>query len=476
MKTKGHRNPFLVFILVFLAGCAMGPNYKRPAVKTPSDYRFATVQATNSLGDLPWWEVFKDPDLRELIREALTNNYDIKQAAARVEEARQFVTVARSAFFPQVGYNGEIGRGKNPLVSTPLPQQESTENLVLATVNAVWEIDFWGRIRRLTEAARAQYLATDEARRGVTISVISDVAQSWYQLLALDEELAIAKRASNSFGDSLRIFSERLQGGVASRLETSSAEALQASAAAAVPRLEQQIALQENQLSVLLGLPPKPIERGNLSITNLPETEVPAGLPSALLERRPDIRAAEQQLRSANAQIGVAIADFFPQLSLTALFGQVSPEASAFTSGGANAWSIAANAAGPIFQGGRLASQYRQSKAAWEQAKLQYQYTVLNALQEVSDSLIARQKLAEAQVQQARAVTAYQQAVDVATQRYRDGQSSYYEVLQEQQQLFPAENTLVETDLARQLALIQLYQALGGGWTSSREGERHREP
>ncbi len=477
--TTSRLNVLVAFLAAtaLLAGCAVGPSYKRAPVPTPPSFRDQVqTNTTNSFADLPWQQVFTDPALQSLIRTALTNNYDVRIAVTRVEQARELAVQARSDLFPQLGYAGTVARGKNAASGNAVFTSGTTASVFMAAANASWEIDLWGRIRRLTESARAQYLATDEARRGVTISVISDVAQSWYQLLALDEELAIAKRASNSFGDSLRIFSERLQGGVASRLETSSAEALQASAAAAVPRLEQQIALQENQLSVLLGLPPKPIERGNLSITNLPETEVPAGLPSALLERRPDIRAAEQQLRSANAQIGVAIADFFPQLSLTALFGQVSPEASAFTSGGANAWSIAANAAGPIFQGGRLASQYRQSKAAWEQAKLQYQYTVLNALQEVSDSLIARQKLAEAQVQQARAVTAYQQAVDVATQRYRDGQSSYYEVLQEQQQLFPAENTLVETDLARQLALIQLYQALGGGWTSSREGERHREP
>ena len=452
---------------MLLAGCALGPSYKRPPVPAPATGTFRNepqTTATNSFADRPWSEVFTDPTLQALIRTALTNNYDIRIAVTRVEQARELEVQARSELFPQLGYAGALARAKNAAGGNAVFTGGTTANVFMAAGNASWNVDLWGRIRRLSESARAQYLATDEARRGVTISVISEVAQSWYQLLALNEELQIAKSASNSFGDSLRIFTERLQGGVASRLETSSAEALQASAAAAVPRLENQIVLQENQLSVLLGQPPGPILRGDASLTNLPATEVPAGLPSALLERRPDIRAAEQQLRAANAQIGVAIADFFPELSLTALFGQVSPQLSAFTSGGANAWSLAANASGPIFQGGRRRSQYRQSKAAWEQSKLQYQYSVLNALQEVSDALVAREKLAEARVQQVRAVDAYHQAVDVATQRYRNGQSSYFEVLQEQQQLFPAENTLVETELSQRLATIQLYQALGGGW------------
>ncbi len=464
MKTKGHRNPFLVFILVFLAGCAMGPNYKRPAVKTPSDYRFATVQATNSLGDLPWWEVFKDPDLRELIREALTNNYDIKQAAARVEEARQFVTVARSAFFPQVGYNGEIGRGKNPLVSTPLPQQESTENLVLATVNAVWEIDFWGRIRRLTEAARAQYLATDEARRGVTITLVSDVATAYFTLMQLDAELEIERSATNAYAGSYRIFDERRINGVASRLETDRAAAALANAAAVIPQIEFQIATTENQISILLGRNPGIIPRGSLKDQPPFSPGIPAGLPSDLLQRRPDILEAEQTMIAANAGIGASLADFFPRIGLTAFYGKISPELSAFSSGSSTAWNAAATVTGPLFQGGQLRAEYRAAKARFDETRAAYEQTILAAFQEISNVLISRQKLAETRVYNAQAVDALLASVKLAIERYLNGKSSYFEVLQAQEELYPTQFALVQTQAGELIAVVQLYRALGGGW------------
>jgi multidrug efflux system outer membrane protein len=262
----------------------------------------------------------------------------------------------------------------------------------------------------------------------------------------------------------LKIFDQRLQGGVASKLETSSAEALMEAAAATIPALEQEIALQENQLSVLLGQNPAAILRGDVSLEKQMTPEIPAGLPSALLERRPDIRAAEQRLRSANAQVGVAKANFFPQLNLTALFGEASTELSAFTSGGVVAWSIAAGLTGPLFHGGQLRAQYAQVRAAREQAALEYQAAVLNAFQEVSGALITREKAARARVQQGRAVDAYKQAVKISMERYRLGNVDYYVVLQEQQLLFPAENVLVQFQLNRLLAGVQLYRALGGGW------------
>jgi multidrug efflux system outer membrane protein len=252
---------------------------------------------------------------------------------------------------------------------------------------------------------------------------------------------------------------------VASRLETSSAEALEAAAAATIPELERQIVIQENLLSVLVGQNPGSVTRTTTPLENLLPPEVPAGLPSSLLERRPDIREAEQLVRSANAQVGVAEASFLPQINLTALFGQVSPALSTFTAGGANAWNLAANVTGPLFQGGQLAAQYRQVKAAWEQARLQYQATVLNAMEEVSDALVSREKLTEESAQQSRAVDAYEEATKVAMQRYRQGQANYYEVLQEQQLLFPAEDTLVQTKLNQLLAVVQLYRSLGGGWS-----------
>jgi multidrug efflux system outer membrane protein len=450
-------------LFLVIAGCAVGPNYKRPKTGIPEVFRGQMDINTNSLAELPWWQVFQDHALQRLIREALTNNYDLRIAVTRVEQAQAMADETRAQFFPQLNYQGAAGRGKNAANGVPAVTGKTADIFAVAG-NASWEIDLWGRIRRLNESARAQYLATREAQRNVRISIISQTAQAYFQLLALDAELQIAKEATNAFGESLNIFSERLAHGVASRLEISAALAAQATAAAQIPDLERRIALQEDEINVLLGRYTAPVPRNDTSLEKLPVPEVPVGLPSRLLERRPDIREAEQQLRSANAQVGVAVADYFPQLSLTALFGRVSPELSAFTAGGANAWSVGANLAGPIFQGGRLNAQYRQAKAARDQYWLQYQSAVLNGFREVSDALVSRQLFTEARVAQETAVGANREAVQVVMERYRVGQSSYYEVLQEQQQLFPSENTLVEIGLSQLLNTVQLYQALGGGW------------
>jgi multidrug efflux system outer membrane protein len=320
----------------------------------------------------------------------------------------------------------------------------------------------------MNESARARYLATAEARTNVLLSLVTTVASDYFQLLALDRELEIARETTNSFGESLRIFSQRLRGGVSSKLETAAAEAAEASAAGTVPELERQIIVQENQLRILLGLNPGPIVRQKKLLDQVFPPDVPPGLPSALLERRPDIRQAEALVRAANAQVGVAKADFFPKINLTALLGQVSPDVSAFTSGSSTAWSLGASLAGPIFQGGLLKGQYRQAKAVWDEAVLKYQSAVLTALQEVSDALVARQKLAQERVEQEHAVRAYEEAVHVASQRYTAGEANYYELLQEQQLLFPAENSLTQTELNQLLATVQLYRALGGGWTFSK--------
>jgi multidrug efflux system outer membrane protein len=447
-----------------LAGCAVGPNYKRPPINVPETFRGESEITTNSFANLPWWRVFHDETLQNLIRTALTNNYDLRIAVTRVEQARAMAAQARAGFFPQINYAATAGRGRNiGGGNTPSPTG-TIGNVFAADVNASWEIDLWGRIRRLNESARAQFLASQEARCDVTISLIAQVAQNYFQLLAMDQQLEIARQSTNSFGQSLKIFNQRLQGGVSSILETSSAEALMDSAAATIPGLEQQVALQENQLSVLLGQNPGAILRGESLLETQAPPEIPAGLPSALLERRPDIREAEQQLRSANAEVGVAKADFFPKLNLTGLFGEVSPELSAFTSGGDVAWGIATGLTGPLFHGGQLRAQYAQARAVREQLALQYQASVLNAFQEISDSLISREKSDGARMQQSRAVEAYKIAVKISLERYRSGNADYYEVLQEQQLLFPAENALVRFQLNQLLAVVQLYRALGGGW------------
>jgi multidrug efflux system outer membrane protein len=435
-------------------------------VNVPTDFRGAAAipAATNSLADLPWWEVFQDDTLRDLIGTACTNNYDLRMAIARVEQSRAILEQNRGLFFPQLNYGLDASRARNASGNTPVFTGGSTANTFSIAGNASWEIDLWGRIRRLNESARAQLLASEEARRDVMITVLSEVATAYFQLLALDQAMEIARQTTNSFGESLRIFSQRFQGGIVSKLESSAAEAAMASAAATVPDLERQVVIAENRINVLLGRNPGPVPRGhNLLAQQLP-AEVPPGLPSALLERRPDIREAEESFRSANAEIGAAAADFFPRLSLTGLFGQVSPELSAITSGTATAWSVAGNLTGPIFHGGALVGRYRQQRALREEARWRYYSAVVNALQEVSNALVSRQKYAEAGVQQARAVTAYLSAVEVATQRYVAGRAGYFEVLQEQQLLFPAQNNLVQIQLNQLLSFVQLYRALGGGW------------
>ena len=452
-------------LLALWAGCAVGPNYKRPGLDVPQGFRGEIVPSTNSLADLPWWAIFKDIQLQNLIGTALTNNYDLKIAVTRVEQARQLATQARAAYFPQVNYLGLAGKGKNVAAGGAPSPSGTTGGLVAVDANASWEIDLWGRVRRLSESARAQFFASQQAQRDTRISIIAEVAQNYFQLLALDRQLQIAKDDTNSLGGSLKIFDERLKGGVASKLETATAQALLDSAAATIPDLERQIAIQENVLSVLLGQQPEAIVRGDMALQELLPPDVPAGLPSSLLERRPDIREAEEQLRSANAQVGVAVADFFPQLELTGLLGRVGAGLSAFASGGATAWSAAASLTGPLFHGGELKARYRQAKAVRDQYALQYQAAVLNALQEVSSALISRTRFAEARTQQAHAVESYQEALRISFQRYRSGNASYYEVLQEQQLLFPAENSLVQTQLNQFLSVIQLYRALGGGWS-----------
>ena len=464
MKLRFANSLVLTLALAILAGCALGPNYKRPAVETPGEFRFALAQTTNSLADLPWWQVFKDPLLQDLIYAALTNNYDLKQAVARVEQARQQAVATRAPLFPQIGYNGTVGRGRNALFNTAAGLNGATESSALLTLNAAWEIDLWGRIRRLSEAARAQYLATDEARRGVIITLVSDVATAYFQLVDLDHELQIQISATNAYAGTYRIFNEKRINGVSSKLETDRAAAALADAAALIPQLELQIATTENQINVLLGRAPGSISRNNsLSITQMPP-EIPAGLPSALLQRRPDVLASEQSLIAANASIGANLANFFPQFGLTTFLGKVSPELSAFTAGSANAWNIGANVAGPLFQGGQLLAQYRAAKASFDQAQAAYQQNVLTALQEVSNALISRQKLAETRAFDEQATAALVSSVELATERYINGKSSYYEVLQAQQELYPTQRALVQAQADELIAVIQLYKALGGGW------------
>jgi multidrug efflux system outer membrane protein len=341
--------------LAVAAGCAVGPDYSRPEVSVPVGFRGETgPREGDSLADLPWWEVFEDPALQGLVREALAGNYDLRIAVARVEQARALAGVARAELFPWVNYQVGVQRDRGVFKFVPeLERPEGgTDNLFIGGLAATWEVDVWGRILRLNEAARAELFATEEGRRAVLLTLVSDVAQAYFELLALDLRLAIARSARDSFDRTYTIFRRRFEQGVVSTLQTSRAEGALASAAASIPDLERQIAIKENQINVLLGRDPAAVPRGAALTAQRMPPAVPPGLPSALLERRPDIRQAEQRLVKANAQIGVAKADFFPRVGLTALLGGVSPELSAITSGTASVWALAGALSGPIFQGG----------------------------------------------------------------------------------------------------------------------------
>jgi outer membrane protein, multidrug efflux system len=449
-----------------LSGCAIGPDYARPAVAKPDAFRGQATAEAASFADAPWWEVFEDPILRALIEDALRENYDVAIAAARVQEARANLGVARSDFFPSLDYSGAASRSKVApgLSGRPGGPVPDATNAFSASMSASWELDVWGRIRRLNEAARATLFATEDARRGVWLTLVSDLAQAYFELLALDVRLQIARDSTQAYQTTYNLFLDRFKVGVASKLETSRALGALGEAQATVPQLESDIVAKENQISILLGKAPRPIPRGQPMYAQPVVPAVPAGLPSALLERRPDLRQAEQQLVSANARIGVAKAEFFPKFSLTALFGTASPEVSALTGGSSTIWAVAGIFSGPLLNAGRTLGTYRASIAQWEQARLQYEQAVLIALREVSDALTALAKLSDAEAGQDVAVQALAEAVEHATNRYRQGLASYYEVLEAQQQLYPAQATLAQIRRNRLLTYVQLYKVLGGGW------------
>jgi outer membrane protein, multidrug efflux system len=457
--------PTLAIGAVLLGGCAVGPDYKRPDAAAPAGFRDQVASGEASLADRGWWDLYQDPVLASLVKEALEKGFDVQIAAARVEQARAAAAQIHGQRFPGVGYSGAGDRGKRTVLGSPSPLASAAASDGFdAYLGAAWEFDLWGRVRRLDEAARAAYLATEEGRRGVRLSLVSAVATTYFQLLELDEERAIAVNAQASFAESLRLFERRLEGGVSSRLETASAEAAQASAAARIPEVERQIAQTENQLCVLLGRAPGPIERESPLSRIYAVPEVPPGLPSALLERRPDVLAAEYAVQQANAGIGVTVGGFLPRIGLSAALGSVSQSLGNLTSGHAGLWSVGANVTGPLFQGGGLEGQYQQSKAAWEEAKLRYQQTALAAFADVSTTLVSRQKLVVEVTEREKAAAAYAEAVTLATKRYEAGKASYFEVLQAQQSLFPAQSALAQTRRDALSSVVQLYKALGGGW------------
>lgn len=453
----------VLMVAVTLAGCAVGPNYQRPPLDVPAETRGDPgPPSADSLADLPWWEIFGDPVLQDLIREAIAANHDLRAAVARVEQARQLVGVARADLLPQIGYNGEAARGRFFVPGAP---SNETLNSFLGSFNLAWEIDIWGRIRRATEAARAEYLGTEDFRRGVLLTLVSDVAQAYFELLSLDRELEIAKLTTEAFDDTVQLFTDRYEGDVGTLLEVERGVAARAQAAATIPVLEADIVAKENQLSILLGRAPGDIVRGApLNEQSFPPT-VPVGIPSQLVERRPDIRQAEQAVVAANANVGVAVGNFFPRLGLSTLYGGQSSEIENLVKGAGNIWAVAGTLAGPIFQGGRLLASYRATKAEWEASVQDFQQTTLNAFAEVSNALVLEEKLKDVRREKETQVRALGKSVDLSLERYNEGISTYYEVLEAQQQLFPAQLTLAQTIRNQLVAVVVLYRTLGGGWS-----------
>jgi multidrug efflux system outer membrane protein len=459
-----RRRAWLAAVLP-LAGCAVGPNYHRPDTQTPAAYRGDAAPAAASLADDKWWELYSDPVLTDLVRKALANGFDARIAAVRVEQSRAISLEANGLYYPSLAYSSEAFRGKNSLLGNPNPAGNGSIGDGFAPyLSAAWELDVWGRVRRLDEAARSQYLGTQAAERGVRLSLLSEVAEDYFSLLEADQELVIARQATHDFGSSFSLFTERLQGGVASRLETSSAAAAQAAAAAQIPALERRVAMTENEISVLLGENPEPVARGAPLADHAAAPSTPPGLPSALLERRPDILQAEYAAKQANAEIGVTIGSFLPRFGLSAVLGAATQNWSKLTHQRSELWAGGVDLTGPLVQGGALRGEYLQAKAAWQLAKLQYEQTVVGAYADVANALITRQKLAESRVQLAKEVDAYRDAVRVAGERYRAGQAGYYELLQVQQQLYPAEVALAQAQRDELISVVQLYKALGGGW------------
>jgi outer membrane protein, multidrug efflux system len=456
----------LISAALLLAGCAMGPNYKRPTVAVPTAYRGALPDSTPqteaaSLGDQKWWDIFQDEQLRTLIRTALQQNYDVRIAASRILEAKAQLGITRADQFPTVSGGAGIADVRTAQ-SKFLPAFETSTGQV--NLSAAWELDFWGKFRRATEAARANVLASEWARQEVVSTLVANVAGAYFQLRALDLELEISKRTLGSRQESLRLTQVLAKGGATSLLDVRQAEQLVFTAGAEIPALEQQIEQQENFLSILLGQNPGDIPRGQTLTEQRQPPQVPPELPSSLLERRPDIRQAEEQLVAANAEIGVARAAYFPQISLSGSGGFQSSALTNLFSGPAGAWSFGASLAQPIFTGGRLRSGVRLAEAQQRTATLFYQQSIQGAFRNVSDALVAYRKTREFRTQQNLLFQSAEDAARLSHMRYTGGATGYLEVLTNETNAFSAELGLAQAQLSELLALVQLYEALGGGW------------
>ena len=452
---------------VLLTGCTVGPEYKKPDVASPNAFRAqVTTTESRSFADTPWENVFGDKALQTLITEGLANNLDLQVAVARIEEARAMVGVVKSQGMPQVGYQGGAEGGR-----IAVPQEAAagavTYGNFTGLLEAAWELDVWGRISHATDAARADLLGQEDVRRGVILTLVSDIATNYFRLIELDRELAIAQESAQVYKNTLDLFTLRFQAGRDSQLPVERTQSAYQASNAAIHDLTREIEQLENAISTLVGAYPEAIPRGNpLEGQSMPET--PLGSTTALLQRRPDILQAEQKMIAANAEIGVAVADFFPRIGLSAFIGGQGVAANnAFS--GFGVWNAALSMAGPIFSGGRLEGVYHQRQAFWDETVAQYKQTILIAFHETSDALVARKTLVLRESALQAQVQALRRSADLALERYRAGRASYFEILEAQQQLFPAESALAQTKRDELLAVVNLYKALGGGWTPDEE-------
>jgi multidrug efflux system outer membrane protein len=451
---------------MLLSAC-MAPeyqNYQKPGSTLPSQFRSQVTPAeANSLADAPWWSVFSDPALQPLIAEGLHNNYDIAVATARIERARALIGVTESQGKPQLGYDASLGVEQTGVISNGDRFKDPVVGRLGAALTASWELDVWGRIRHATDASKADLLAQEDIRRGVMLTLVSDIATGYFRLLELDRELAIAKESAGVYRQTLDLFTLRFEAGRDNNLPVQRAQAAYDSSRARTAELTRLIAQQENAISILVGGLPRAIDRGRLlDDQSMPET--PLGSTSELLQRRPDILRAEQTMISANAQIGVAVANFFPRVGLSALAGAQGLTLSSGNAAGFGVWNAAIGLAGPIFSGGRLESEYKERQAFWDETVADYKRTVIVAFQETSDNLVAQQTLVDRRAALESQVTALRRASELALDRYDAGRANYFEVLEAQQQLFPAEDALAQTRRDQLLAVVGLYKALGGGW------------
>jgi multidrug efflux system outer membrane protein len=458
---------WMVVILGFgvAAGCMVGPNYQRPTINAPATYRDlnqnpqSQAQAT-SYADLPWWQVFQDPQLQELIRTTLKQNYDLQLATERINAARAQVVITRSSLFPQVHGDGTFSGGKEGNFQTKF-------NLLNLAADAAFQLDLFGQLRRATEASRAQLLATEDARQTVVLTLVSDVASDYFALLQLDLQLQITRETIATQEGSVKLTKLRVEHGVATKLDVLQAQQVLDTANAQVPDLERQIGQEEDAISILLGNNPQAVPRGHPLVEQLLPPEVPPGLPSSLIERRPDIRAAEQNMVAANAEIGVAKAAFFPQISLTGSGGGAFGRSSAFSglmSSQIGIWSYGAQVSQPIFTGGALRGNLQLAESQHQQALISYRQTIQRAFGDVSDALIGYQKLHQVRARQEETVADLQESVRLSNMRYTGGITTYLEVLDGQRSLFAAELTLAQARGDEYQSLVQLYRSLGGGW------------